>query len=118
MYEPLDTPFGKQYIIANPYDWNLYYKKKSAYKHLLEKRGYTGIALQTEITKWVERNTDEVIVDKNNGRTERFPKFLKKTSKIDGYTNEQLDAYKEFLDLKAEIESMLPAFAQSYYRPP
>lgn len=124
MYESVESehstkkdPRHEWYIISE-YDFEGFNKAKRKQIARLIKRGYTGQAFDLAMERWMLNNTDEIVVDQNNGRTERVPKLKKDVNPLDSLTPKQRAMYQQFLELKGELDSMLPEFARSLYTPP
>lgn len=151
-------------MFLNPYNWDLYYAAMNAEKARLQKaRGLSGAELAMAMQDWIEENTTDVVVDKENGRTEKMPnidKFAKyrvlEGKDINAYytshggkgkkapmtwianhlrelvdagiiqiynpvnelTTAQREYYDKMMQIKGELGSKLPAYAQSHYLPP
>lgn len=124
MYELVEAEFSskgnpkQEYLIISEYDFEGFYAVRRKFYGKLKNRGLTGAALELEMENWMIHNTEEVVVDKKTGRTERLPKLKKKNNPLDNLTPEQRTAYDKFIELKAEIDSLLPGFAQHLYSPP
>jgi len=73
--------------------------------------------LKEAIEDWEEWNTEDRIVDNTNGRTERVPnQYYRK--QFPALTSAQQEYYDEMMQLKGEIGSLLPDYAQRQYLPP
>lgn len=118
MYEKVSSPYGDTYYITSEYDWEGFNKARGKKAASLKKKGVTGGAFDVAMERWMLANTEEIVVDKTNGRTERVPRLKKQVNPLDSLSPAQRKAYDEFLQLKAELESLLPEFAQNLYRPP
>lgn len=123
-YESVEAEYSstknpkQEWKIISEYDWAAFYKAKRKQAGRLKKRGYSDQAFDAAMEQWMYNNTDEIVVDKANGRTERVPKLKKDINPIAKLDTYEEKAYREFLELKAEIDSMLPEFARSLYTPP
>lgn len=118
MYE---TDGKGNYHIISEYDWDAYYKARNEARKQLLKSGIKGYNLMLKLKEWEQENTEEIVVSNASGRTERVPNSLYrnpfKMEKINN--NPALKAYYEAaLEIKGEIEDMLPDYARSLYRPP
>ena len=71
---------------------------------------------------WEEANTDDLVVDHTNGRTERVPKLslYRKPGKSfrDRLTPAQNEYYDTMMQIKGELGSLLPEWAQKQFIPP
>ena len=106
--------------IASDIDWGLYKAARSAHIKSLYKQGLRGFDLKEAIELWEDANTEDRIVDNTNGRTERVPdsQYRKAEDFQEGWTKEQKEYYDTMMQLKGEIGSLLPAYAQKQYLPP
>ena len=111
MYEKVSSPYGDAYYITSEYDWEGFNKARGKRAASLKKKGVTGGAFDVAMERWMLANTEEIVVDKTNGRTERVPRLKKQVNPLDSLSPAQRKAYDEFLQLKAELESLLPEFA-------
>jgi hypothetical protein len=109
--------YGADGFIISEYDWVKYYKDRSKYKNSLKMRGYHGFALKAEMEQWEDDHTVDKVVDTTNGRTEKVPdsRYRKPFPHL---TAAQQTYYDTMMQIKGEIGSMLPAYAQQQYVPP
>lgn len=103
--------------IISDIDWGLYKQTRKSMIKSLYKQGLRGFDLKQAIESWEESNTEERVVDAKNGRTERVPdaKYRKDFPVL---AKAQKEYYDEMMQLKGEIGSLLPAYAQHQYLPP
>ena len=106
--------------IASDIDWGAYKAARKAHIKSLYKQGLRGFDLKQAIEDWEDNNTEDRVVDRNNGRTERVPNQLyRKTEDFQkDWTTAQKEYYDTMMQLKGEIGSLLPAYAQHQYLPP
>lgn len=106
--------------IASPYDWVAYSKAKAEQAKLLRKQKLDEWAFRQALENWDQENTVEVVVDEKSGRTERVPneQYRKERDFQEGWTEAQKEYYKEMMQIKGEIGTLLPAYAQMQFRPP
>ena len=123
MYELVD---GNWYIISD-IDWGTYNKERGKYYGRLKRKGLDDYSLEVAMDNWEKVHTEEVEVyseldesgNKINIRYERLPKFKKTGNAFDAdWSNEEKQAYRDFLKVKAELESKIPMYAQGLYYPP
>ena len=102
--------------IVSDIDWVSYEKAKADEYSRLKKSGLKGLDLIEAMEQWVEDNTEDRIVDFKNNRTEAIPdsKF-RKPFKLTGAEKEYYDT---MMQIKGEIGTLLPKYAQFHYRPP
>lgn len=106
--------------IISDIDWNLYKSARKAKIKSLYAQGLRGFDLKQAIEDWEDQNTEDRIVDNTNGRTERVPNSnYRKTEDFQkDWTKEQIEYYDTMMQLKGEIGSLLPSYAQHQYLPP
>lgn len=103
--------------IISDIDWNLYKSARKAAIQSFYAEGLRGFDLKQAIEEWEDNNTEDRIVDASNGRTEKVPNkdFRKEFPKL---TSAQQEYYDTMMQLKGEIGSLLPNYAQHQYLPP
>lgn len=111
MYEP-----DSNYIISD-LDWVSYNKARNKARKKFISQGKTGLALDEAMDQWQEANTEDRIVDFASGRTERVPNgsFRKAFPTL---TPAQQEYYNEMMQIKGEMGTLLPKYAQKQYLPP
>lgn len=111
MYEP-----DSNYIISD-IDWTTYNEaRKQAYKKF-SRQGKVGLALEEAMEQWQEANTEDRIVDYISGRTERVPNGNYRKA-FPTLTQAQQEYYNEMMQIKGELGTLLPQYAQKQYLPP
>lgn len=111
MYEP-----DSNYIISD-IDWVTYDEaRKQAYKKFT-RQGKTGLSLEEAMDQWQEANTEDRIVDYASGRTERVPNGNYRKA-FPTLTQAQQEYYNEMMQIKGELGTLLPQYAQKQYLPP
>lgn len=118
------------YIISD-IDWDSYEQARKAEIKSLKKAGYRGFDLKQALENWEDANMEDRVVDETTGRTEKVPNSLYRNNKAvwDNVnhklvfnpgilTQAQQDYYDTMMQIKGEIGSLLPAYAQIQYRPP
>lgn len=111
MYEP-----DSNYIISD-IDWVKYKEaRRQAYRNFV-RQGSTGLSLEQDMEQWQEANTEDRVVDYVNNRTERVPNksYRKDFPKL---TQAQQEYYNEMMEIKGELGSLLPDYAQKQFLPP
>ena len=106
--------------IVSDIDWTLYKTARKAKIKSLYAQGFKGFDLKQAIEDWEDQNTEDRVVDKVSGRTERVPDSTYRKS-IDfkrDWTPEQIEYYDTMMQLKGEVGTLLPAYAQHQYLPP
>ena len=104
------------YIISD-IDWVAYNKDRRAAYKKFSRQGKAGIDLEEAMDRWQEANTEDRIVDYVSGRTERVPKGTYRKPFPD-LTPAQQEYYNEMMQIKGEIGTLLPKYAQKQYLPP
>lgn len=106
--------------IVSDIDWELYKNTRKAKIKALYAQGLREFDLKQAIEDWEDDNTEDRIVDHTNGRTERVPNdnYRKPVDFQQGWSPEQIEYYETMMQLKGEIGSLLPAYAQKQYLPP
>lgn len=108
--------------ILSDYDWVAYQKAWSRAKQSLISQGIKGFDLKEAMELWEEANTDDLVVDQTNGRTERVPKLslYRKAGQSfrDKLTPAQNEYYDTMMQIKGEVGSLLPEWAQRQFLPP
>lgn len=111
MYEPYSN-----YIISD-IDWVTYNEARKQARKKFTRQGKKGLALEEAMDSWQEANTEDRIVDYVSGRTERVPngKYRKAFPIL---TQAQQEYYNEMMQIKGELGTLLPQYAQKQYLPP
>ena len=106
--------------IASDIDWELYKATRQAKIKSFYAQNLRGFDLKQAIEDWEDQNTEERVVDKTNGRTERVPNsnYRKQDNFQKDWFPEQIEYYDTMMQLKGEIGSLLPTYAQHQYLPP
>ena len=108
--------------ILSDYDWVAYQKAWNRARQSRISQGSKGFELEEDMELWEEANTDDLVVDHTNGRTERVPKLslYRKPGKSfrDRLTPEQNEYYDIMMQIKGEVGSLLPEWAQRQFLPP
>ena len=104
------------YIISD-IDWIAFNKAKAAQRILLKKKGLKGLSLREALQSWEDANTEDRVVDTVSGRTERVPdaSYRKEFPQL---TEAQQKYYTEMMQIKGELGTLLPSYAQRQYIPP
>lgn len=105
------------YYIKSRHNWGEFNKARRKAERELHEAGYTGFAFQDMMEKWTADNTMEVVVDAESGRTERVPNgFYDKGMYFDNDAQEEY--YNTMMQIKGEIGTLLPSYAQRQFFPP
>jgi hypothetical protein len=111
MYEP-----NGNYIISD-LDWVSYNEARRNARKKFRRQGMTGLALEEAMDQWQEANTEDRIVDFASGRTERVPSSSYRKA-FPQLTQAQQEYYNEMMQIKGELGTLLPKYAQKQYLPP
>lgn len=113
--------YATRHIISN-HNWAAYYKARQSAQKSYIQQGIRGWELDLKMADWEDANTVEIIVDKEIGRTERLPadiyNFDDDINPMKKLTAAQREYYDAMLELKGQLDSLLPPRLQSLYRPP
>jgi hypothetical protein len=126
MYEP-----DNLHLISD-IDWGLYNEAKKAFIKTL---GWNMDEWDRKkaIMDWEEQNTEDRVVDRVSGRTERVPNSNYRANNgmvwdsinhkmtftpHSNLTKEQQDYYNEMMQIKGEVGTLLPNYAQQQYMAP
>ena len=104
------------YIISD-LDWDAYNRAKSAARKSFYRQGLRGVSLNQAMRTWEENKTEYRTVDYTNGRTEKVPGVQYRKDFPD-LTPAQLEYYNTMMQIKGELGSLLPDYAQKQYIPP
>lgn len=110
MYEP------NGYIISD-IDWTAYNKARAKFKKGLRGQGTRGLSIDEAMKNWEDANTEDRIVDSVSGRTERVPNATYRKD-FPRLTTEQQEYYNTMMQIKGELGTLLPNYAQKHYIPP
>lgn len=102
--------------IISDIDWVLYRNARNAAYAALKSQGYNGTKLRRAMMDWEDANTEDRIVDNTNGRTERVPNYQFRKA-FPTLTPTQQEYYDTMMQIKGEIGSFLPSYAQHQYLP-
>ena len=112
---------GTNYIISD-IDWVAYHKARGEAFKQFKADGLRGLELAEAMQEWEEINTEDRPVDLRDpsdggGRTERVPneQYRKPFPEL---TPAQQEYYNEMMQIKGELGSLLPDYAQKHYLPP
>lgn len=103
--------------IISDIDWVSYKNARRAEVKRLYAQGLRGFDLKQAIENWEDANTEDRVVNQTNGRTEKVPNkdYRKEFPQL---TEAQQEYYDTMMQLKGEIGSLLPHYAQHQYLPP
>lgn len=110
MYEP------NGYIISD-IDWAAYNKAKNKFRKSLRGQGNKGLSIDEAMKNWEEANTEERVVDNVSGRTERVPNAVFRKA-FPQLSSAQQEYYTTIMQIKGELGTLLPKYAQRQYIPP
>lgn len=106
----------EEHIISD-IDWAAYKAARKAEITHLAMQGLRGFDFKIALQDWEEHNTEDRVVDMKTGRTERVPdnQYRKPFPQL---SQAQLEYYNTMMQIKGEIGSYLPAYAQKQYLAP
>ena len=110
---------GDEYIVSDT-DWVSYENARQKKAKSLYASGLRDYDFREALEEWEEQNTEDRVVDPTNGRTERVPNsnYRKSSNFREGWSQEENDYYDTMMQLKGEIGSLLPSYAQHQFRSP
>lgn len=110
MYEP------NGYIISD-IDWTAYNKAKAKFRRGLKGQGNRGLSVEEAMKNWEDANTEDRVVDFDSGRTEKVPNATYRKA-FPQLTKEQKEYYTTMMQIKGELGTLLPNYAQRQFIPP
>ena len=110
MYEP------NGYIISD-IDWTAYNKARAKFRKGLKGQGNRGLSIDEAMKNWEDANTEDRIVDSISGRTEKVPNATYR-KEFPQLSTEQQEYYNTMMQIKGELGTLLPNYAQRHYIPP
>lgn len=110
MYEP------NGYIISD-IDWTAYNKARAKFRKGLKGQGNRGLSIDEAMKNWEDANTEDRIVDSISGRTEKVPNATYRKA-FPQLSTEQQEYYNTMMQIKGELGTLLPNYAQRHYIPP
>lgn len=111
IYEP-----DSNYIISD-IDWIKYNEARRQARNKFIRQGKVGLALEEAMEQWQDANTEDRIVDFVSGRTEKVPNGNYRKA-FPTLTQAQQEYYNEMMQIKGELGTLLPQYAQKQYLPP
>lgn len=121
-YDAEGKPTG---YYVSPIDFVRFEKERQAFIDSLDADSMEYYQYQALIDKWDEQHTEDVKVGKpineqGEYRTEKMPKLsiYGKSDFQKGWSQEQKDYYAAVINMKAEMDSMLPLGMQHLYQAP
>lgn len=125
MYSAIKDPKTNKtvgYRIISDIDWDAYNAERSKQASHLARQGLSGYSLKAAIQDWEEANSIDRVVDLKSGRTERVPsekyRLQGAENPLLSLTEAQREYYEEIMQIKGELGTMLPEYAQHQYIPP
>ncbi len=103
--------------IKSDIDFVLYNTKRRAAISRLRELKLRGAELRQAIEEWEEANTEDRIVDFSTGRTERVPNSNYR-KELTFNSKEEEEYYNTMMQIKGELGTLLPWYAQHQYLPP
>lgn len=106
----------EEHIISD-IDWAGYKAARKAEIQNLARQGLKGFDFKMALRDWEDNNTEDRVVDLKTGRTEKVPNSQYRKA-FPQLTQAQLEYYNTMMQIKGEIGSYLPAYAQRQYFAP
>lgn len=106
--------------IISDINWESYAEERNRAINLLKSQGLTEYAFKDALEQWEEANTEDRIVDNVTGRTEKVPNSNYRLSHnpLNDLDAAQLEYYNTMMQIKGELGTLLPHYAQKQYLPP
>lgn len=105
--------------IVSPYDWDSYFKRRAKHsRNILATMPENSFEYILEMDSWEKLNTELIEVDKKNHRFERVPIDRLKKPYNAGWTPAMQEYYDKIMDIKGEIGTLLPRYAQHQFIAP
>ena len=107
--------------IVSQYDWDAYYKARAKFSGSLTLSGIEkgSSAYLAEMQMWEDQNTELVEVDHKNHRFERVPDSNYRVDDFQaGWNWRQREYYDRIMEIKGQIGTLLPNYAQHQFIPP
>ncbi len=104
------------YIISD-IDWTAYNKARAKFRKGLKGQGNRGLSIDEAMKNWEDANTEDRIVDFDSGRTEKVPNATYRKA-FPQLTKEQKEYYTTMMQIKGELGTLLPNYAQRQFIPP
>lgn len=106
--------------IISDIDWESYAEERNRAISLLRSQGLTEYAFKDALEQWEEANTEDRVVDNVTGRTEKVPNsnYRLANNPLNSLSVEQLEYYNTMMQIKGELGTLLPHYAQKQYLPP
>lgn len=103
--------------IISDIDWQAYKRARTAAIRGFYAQGMRGFDLKQAIEDWEENNTEDREVDTKNHRMERVPSsyYRKPFPQLEPA---QQEYYDTMMQIKGELGTLLPDYAQKQYLPP
>lgn len=120
------------WVIISDIDWQAYQHARNIEKARLRKLNLEPYEFLRQLQDWDEANTEDRVVDRSSGRTERVPnsKYRKNNGLVwnntlnmmefrnTDYSTAEQEYYDTMMQIKGEMGSLVPDVAQHHYRPP
>ena len=112
-----------EYRVYSNHDYEAFEKDKAAMESNLRRAEVTGFAFNDEMERWMNEHTIEEVVDAKSGRTERVPNhdydiYEDYSDFENSMTDAQRQYYYTMMQIKGEMGTLLPSYAQKQYLPP
>ena len=112
-----------EYRVYSNHDYEAFEKDKAAMESNLRRAEITGFAFNDEMERWMNEHTIEEVVDAKSGRTERVPNHdYDIYENYSDFENTMTDAQRQYyytmMQIKGEVGTLLPSYAQKQYLPP
>ena len=114
-----DFMYDEKGRIVSNYDWDSFFKRRAKHKrNLLASMPENSFELVVAMKSWEDENTELIEVDKKNHRFERVPIDKLKVPFDAGWTPAMKEYYQRAMEIKGEIGTLLPRYAQHQFIAP
>lgn len=106
--------------IVSQYDWDTFNKARGRYSSYLIRSGLSkgSIDYLAEMQLWEDKHTQSIEVDHKNHRFEKVPIYEFAGDFQKDWTPEMKAYYDRIMEIKGQIGTLLPAYAQHQYLAP
>ena len=134
-----DFMYDNKGRVISDINWDAYYSAYYSYFYKLKKLKVKGLELKKAMDEWEDDFTEDRVVDKTNGRTQKVPKSSEfklpeaqegapifnveqaveaGVNPMNFLSKEQKEYYDEMMQLYGELQSLLPPESQNVFMPP
>lgn len=114
MYELDEDGVPTGYVLSD-YNFSAYFEDRKKYiQHLKEDKTLSPLDKRNALIRWELDNTETIVVDEVTGREERVPissnpRYYTKDRVKNTLSQAQYEYWKEMIELKSKLDSLIPA---------